>query len=120
MGKRPNQPYDNYKYYAQANKVHAVSSFAGKPVKATATCHEDDTYDYNTGCKVAAKKCNVKVATKRLRHAETRYKAAMNKYIEAYAEYVAAFEYQQYAQDTYNEAMNDLLDYYEEIDRGED
>lgn len=113
MNKRP---YNNYKYYTQGNKIHAVSSFGGKPVRATATCHENDIYDYNIGCKVAAKKCNVKVATKRQRHAEERYNDAMNTYLKAYAEYVAALEYKQYAQDAYNGAMNDLLDYYEEIE----
>lgn len=112
------RPYSNYKYYTQGNKVHAVSSFGGKPVRATATCHENDEYDYNTGCKVAAKKCNVKVATKRLRHAEDRYKDATDKYLAAYEEYVAALEYKQHAQDKFNEATNELLDYYEEIENG--
>lgn len=57
---------DRYRYYkGKDNKIVAVSSYAGKTVKGVAKCDPRDEYDESSGKKLAALRCNLKVATKR-------------------------------------------------------
>ena len=51
-------------------RVVAVSSFAGKPVKAHADCHPNDEFDAEKGTKLAIARCNYKVALKRQARAD--------------------------------------------------
>lgn len=65
-----NFPMDRYKFYTYKNKngeivTLAISTFAGKPVKGVAICAIDDTYDVETGKRLAALRCAEKIATKR-------------------------------------------------------
>lgn len=75
----------NYKYVVTPNKVIAISTYAGRTVKGVAKCHPNDTFDVEFGKKLAAARCNEKIAYKRL----TR---ALNKFTEAVDESVAADE----------------------------
>ena len=50
-------------------RVVAVSSFAGKPVKAHADCHPNDEFDLEYGKALAAARCGEKVAAKRCKRA---------------------------------------------------
>lgn len=63
----------NYKYIVTPNKVIALSTYAGRPVRGIAKCHPNDTFDVEFGKKLAAARCNYKVAVKR-------HRAAWNKY----------------------------------------
>lgn len=64
-------PIDKYKIYTYADKetgakvIAAVSTYAGKTVKAYAKCDPRDSYDEAAGKKLAAARCNAKIATKR-------------------------------------------------------
>ena len=91
----------SYKFYQFNHKradgttcirIVAVSSFAGKPVKAHADCHPNDEFDVEKGKELARARCARKVA-------EKRYKRAMKKCDEA--------------QQTLNEATN----YFENMER---
>ena len=50
-------------------RVVAISSFAGKPVKAHADCHPNDEFDLKYGKELAAARCGEKIAAKRLKRA---------------------------------------------------
>lgn len=56
--------------------VVAISSYAGKPVRGIAKCNPGDSFDVEFGKKLAAARCNLKIAQKR-------HKRAHDKYLEA-------------------------------------
>lgn len=58
-------PYDKYKYFVNGNKIIAISTYAGKTVRGVATCHPEDNFDIETGKKLAAMRCDLKVREKR-------------------------------------------------------
>ena len=68
--------YDNYKYVVTPNKVIALSTYAGKVVRGIAKCSPQDEFDVDYGMKLAAARCNLKVAQKRLKRADKTYTAA--------------------------------------------
>lgn len=54
---------DRYRYYKDnSNKIFAVSSYAGKTVKGIAKCDPRDEYNEESGKKLAALRCGLKVA----------------------------------------------------------
>ncbi len=73
-------PIEKYRFFTQETprgiKTIAVTTYAGKTVRGTALCAPNDTYDEETGKKIAAARCNLKVAEKRLTRAEHKYYAA--------------------------------------------
>ena len=58
-----------YVFYTTKNKVIAVSTYAGKIVKGVAKCNPNDNFDLEKGKKLAAARCNAKVAEKRRKRA---------------------------------------------------
>ena len=110
MRNRPSK----YKFYYQGNKIHAVSKYAGKDVRGTATCHAGDNFDAKFGAQLAASRCDLKVATKRLRHAKERLDAAEKAFSEASGELIAARYYLEHASDEYSNAVNTVEDILEE------
>lgn len=111
-----------YKLYYQGNKIHAVSKYAGKTVRGTATCHAGDHFDAVFGAQLAVSRCNLKVATKRLRHAKERLEIAEEAYVDASGELLAAQCYLEHATDEYSDAtntVNNILDFVKETDNAE-
>ena len=75
-----------YKIFTNANSdVIAVSTYAGKTVKGVAKCDPRDTFDMNTGVKIAEARCEKKVANKRLVRARKKYAEAKQKFKDAEA-----------------------------------
>lgn len=74
--------YNNYKYIETPNKVIALSTYAGKTVRGIAKCHPNDTFDVEFGRKLAAARCNAKIAAKRAANAQNKYWEAHKKYLE--------------------------------------
>ena len=72
-----------YRVYNAGNKVIAVSTYAGKPVRGIAKCDPEDTFSIDGGKNLAIARCNEKIADKRV-------KRAMRKHTEAYEAYIAA------------------------------
>jgi hypothetical protein len=65
-------------YIAENQKqVIAVSSYAGRMVRAVAKCDPRDEFSIDTGKKLAAARCNFKVAAKRAKRAASKLKEAM-------------------------------------------
>ena len=66
-------PMDKYKFYYAGNKVIAVSTYGGQRVRGVAVCSKDDEFDVEKGKKLAAARCNAKVARKRHDRAVAKY-----------------------------------------------
>ena len=64
----------NYRYVVTSNKVIALSTYAGKTVRGIAKCHPDDKFDEEIGKKLAAARCNQKIAAKRYERAFRKYR----------------------------------------------
>ena len=73
----------NYKYVViPGKKVIAISTYAGRTVKGVAKCHPSDEFDVEFGKKLAAARCNEKIAGKRFQRATSKYNAAFDKMLE--------------------------------------
>ena len=69
---------DKYKYYQFKNEnggltIVAASTYAGKTVKGYAKCDPRDEFDIEKGKKLAAARCNLKIAEKRKARAAYKY-----------------------------------------------
>lgn len=69
-------PLEKYRFYTNGNRVIAVSTFAGKTVRGTATCNPKDKFDLEKGKMLAAARCNERVARKREKLARNRLNEA--------------------------------------------
>lgn len=76
-----------FKTYKQKNEdgttstvVVAISTYAGKSVKATARCMESDEFSLEKGKRLAAARCDLKVCLKRRARAFKRFSEAMQNY----------------------------------------
>lgn len=90
-------PLDKYKFYnyvdAGRPTVVAVSTYAGKTVRAKAKCHDSDPYSEEKGKQLAAARCNHKIAMKRTKRAERKMKEALIQLDAAEAYYRRMREY---------------------------
>ena len=60
-----------YSFYTDGKtKVIAVSTYAGKAVRGVAKCDINDTFSLEKGKKLAAARCNEKIAKKRFTRAQ--------------------------------------------------
>lgn len=82
-------PSDRYKYYVAKTvdgkpyKVVAVSTYCGHNVRGVAKCSNEDEFDLEKGMKLAAARCNEKIAEKRVMRACYKYKDAIELHNEA-------------------------------------
>ena len=82
-------PSDRYKYYVAKTvdgkpyKVVAVSTYCGHNVRGVAKCSNEDEFDLEKGMKLAAARCNEKIAEKRVARACYKYKDAIDLHNEA-------------------------------------
>ncbi len=83
-------PLEKYKFYVSPNenKVIAVSSYAGRKVTGVATCAPEDKFDLKKGMALAAARCNLKVAEKRMKRASQKREEA-DEILLAASEYLA-------------------------------
>ena len=86
-----------YKFYRNNNKVIAVSTYAGKTVRGIASCDPRDDFNEVEGQRLAAARCNTKIALKR-------YKRATQKRKEAEKALNEALDYYNRMCDYYNES----------------
>lgn len=105
-----NYPLDKYKFYFHTtydgtNEVIAASTYAGKIVKAKAKCAPDDQYNEEKGMKLAAARCNARVAAKRKARAAKLVKEAEANYEAAKAYYEKMIHYNADACSEYNKAI---------------
>jgi hypothetical protein len=65
-----------YKIDEAHRTIVAMSTFAGKTVVGVARCAAEDTFDIEAGKRLAAARCNLKIAEKRMKYAEHCYTLA--------------------------------------------
>lgn len=108
-------PIEKYRYATTGKKVIAITTYAGKTVRGVALCHDEDNFDMEQGKRIAAARCAVKVAQKRLARAEKKMEESDE--LVAKAERHAGRMEQYYfdAQDALVEASDYLEDVMKEI-----
>lgn len=60
--------------------IIVLSRYAGRVVKGVAKCNPEDTYDEAYGIELATKRCDAKVAKKRLENANKKLAGAVYEY----------------------------------------
>ena len=73
-------PIEGYHFFQHGNRVIAVTTYAGKTVRGVAVCANDDEFDLEYGKRLAAARCNYKVAKKRRERAFTKVANAAEVY----------------------------------------
>lgn len=73
-----NYPLEKYHFYFDGNRVIAASTYAGRTVRGVAVCAEGDEYNIERGKRLAAARCNQKIALKRVLRAKKRWEEANN------------------------------------------
>ena len=103
-----NYPLEKYKFITYGNKVIALSTYAGKKVRAVASCDPRDTFSLESGKKLAAARCAVKVAEKRWKRANKKLREADIQCLEADLHYESMKEYYYNAEDAYYDAQDEV------------
>ena len=104
-------PMDKYKYYTTKNKVIAVSTYAGRTIKGVAKADPRDTFDIETGKKLAALRCNEKVAKRRYARAQKKVKEAAQELDVAKNHYHKMLQYMNDSHDAYIQAEKEVNTY---------
>lgn len=100
--------FTNYRYYLAGNKIIAVSTYAGKTVRGTAICAPGDKFNLEFGKRLAAARCNEKVAAKRYARANKKYNELLNQYADIMVEMEKVEEYYHNSYLAYNEAAQEV------------
>ena len=96
-------------------EVIALTHYCGETVKGVASCSPADTYDFEVGKKLAALRCNIKIADIRVRKA---YKAdfeIMKELDILLRKRTKQIEKTKYAATQYEEAAEELRNYYRSL-----
>ena len=85
---------EKYRFFNRSNReVIAVSTYAGKPVRGVAKLTPGDTFNEEAGKKLAAARCNEKIARKRFARATAKIKEAKASYEKEIAWYNRMVDY---------------------------
>ena len=99
-----------YKIDEEHKTIVAFSSFAGRTVTGVARCANEDIFDIETGKKLAAARCNLKIAEKRMKYAEECLLAAASE-AEYWVNYQSKMEkYESDSVNAYRKALLELTD----------
>jgi hypothetical protein len=98
-----------YKYYTHTDAygrtvVIAVSTYEGKTVKGYAKCDVNDVFNLEEGKKLAAARCNERVARKRAKRSERKLVEAKARLAEAQAYFTKMTSYFEDSQEALVEA----------------
>ena len=100
-----------YRFYATPGPlVVCVSSYAGKPVRATAKCSENDEYDLEKGKELAQARVDAKIAKLRERRATQKREEAYRNLVEAQRRFEKMVAYQSDAVTERLESESALID----------
>ena len=74
-----NYPIEKYHFYTNhKDKVIAVSTYEGRPVRGVAKCDPRDGFNLEKGKQLAVARCAEKIARKRARRADREYRYAID------------------------------------------
>ena len=97
-----------YRVYETPTQVIAVSSFAGQTVRGVAKCNPADEFDSEKGAALAAARCGVKIAEKRVKRAYSKVDEAKDIVDAAIAHLSEMVKYQADAEASLNGAQFEL------------
>ena len=97
-----------YRIYESPNKIIAVSSFAGQTVRGVAKCNPNDEFDSEKGAALAAARCGVKIAEKRVKRAYAKVDEAKAAVDAAVTHLSEMLKYEADAETTLNVAQFEL------------
>ena len=105
---------DKYKYYTFKNEnggttISAVSSYAGRKVKGYAKCDPRDEFNVERGKKLAAARCNAKIAEKRVSRASSKFMEAKRQLAEAQDFFNRMSVYYTDAVDEFDSAVEEVV-----------
>lgn len=109
---------DKYKYVDHTPKstdvreIIALSSYCGSVVKGVAKCNPEDNFDANTGEMLAALRCNLKVAEKRLNNSVNKLAESQANFDAAAADLEKSGKYVAHAEAEYQEAVRLYNEFY--------
>ena len=101
---------DRYRFYNSKNKVVAVSTFAGRPVRGIAKCSPEDNFSFENGKELAMARCNEKISEKRLCRAKKKFAEAIDAKIEANRFYDKMKSYLEDSEAEYVKAQKNVED----------
>ncbi len=105
---------DKYIYETDGkNYVIANQTYCGNPVKGKAICGAEDTFDFEYGKRLAAARCNEKIAEKRFGRASKQYHDLLNFVDEVVAPLIS--EKRRY----YEDSCDALVEAKQELDKTE-
>jgi hypothetical protein len=96
-------------------EVIALTHYCGETVKGVASCSPVDTYDFEVGKKLAALRCNMKIADKRITKAYAEEFEVMEELDRLLKKRKKIQERTAYAAEQYEEAVEELRNYYESL-----
>ena len=99
---------DKYRFITHDNEVIAISTYAGKTVRGVAKLHPQDTFNLENGKKLAAARCNEKIAAKRFARAVKKIKEAEKAYQKEIAWYNRMVDYYNDSATALNEAKEEV------------
>lgn len=97
-----------YRYVILPDKVIAITTFAGKDIRGVAKCAPNDTFDEEIGKELARRRCDVKVARKRVKRAESKMRSIQKAADELYNKVYDTEEYYFNSEADYQNAVDDL------------
>ena len=103
-------PIEKYKFVIEDGKVVAKSTYAGNEVTGSASCDPLDTFDEEVGKKLAAYRCNAKVARKRMLRANEKAREAFETLSIVLNNFKKACKYQRDATVEFNLANKQVRD----------
>ena len=97
MKKNPTYKFYQYRHRrmdgTECIRIAAVSSFAGKMVKGYADCHPDENFDEEYGKALAMARCAKKIASKRVKYADSKVVEALDLFHDAFKDVIKMNEY---------------------------
>ena len=103
-----NYPLEKYKFYTHGNRVIAVSTYGGRTVRGVAVCADGDNFDIEKGKRLAAARCNMKIAEKRAARAHRKWNEAARACGVAEAHYEKMNTYYDDALEAVDKAMQEI------------
>ena len=104
-------PISKYKFYTTPdNKTIAISTYAGKTVRGVAKVDPRDEFDAEFGKKLAAARCNAKIAKKRRTRAMKQVRKAADAFNAAYDKFQKMKKYENDAFAEYEDAIKNVTD----------
>ena len=94
-----------YRFYTSKNEVIAVSTYEAKTVRGIAKCDPQDEFSLEDGKRLAAARCNAKVARKRLNRAKKKLREAEQDLDKVNSHYFAMDEYFNDSKIAYEKAL---------------